>query len=286
MSQAGKVLSVDEAVERLNRLSQGLGTVSDAAGSAYSPSNQPDGSYYKLFPGGDDQSGGAASAGSVGFNATANPAVGGILATDPATIATPIANLAPSDEAWYQPLPSDGRYAVGRSPDLTQGEGIQPLVTGLNGRGYIPADGDQDWLARIMFAESGSAPQDFAKVGWAVVNRVGDRQFRPTLAGVVTQTYGSNGGHQLAYGTPQWDLTADPNSLKGLDAVRYNQALQTAGDILNGNIADPTNGANYFYTGPTPNTFFKPRIASGRLVPSGGPEDNDQVTHFLRDTRH
>jgi hypothetical protein len=62
--------------------------------------------------------------------------------------------------------------------------------------------------------------------------------------------------------------------------------LQTADNILNGTIPDLTGGADHFFTGSVPNTFFKFRIASGRLVPSGGPEADNQVTHFLRDTQY
>jgi len=56
---------------------------------------------------------------------------------------------------------------------------------GLNEHGYTPQPGDAGNLARVIYAEGSNTPQDMDALGWAVVNRVGDREFGPTMDAVI-----------------------------------------------------------------------------------------------------
>jgi hypothetical protein len=55
----------------------------------------------------------------------------------------------------------------------------------LNDHGYTPQPGDAGDLARIIYAEGSNTPQDMDALGWAVVNRVGDREFGPSMDAVI-----------------------------------------------------------------------------------------------------
>jgi len=189
-----------------------------------------------------------------------------------------------SDGGWYDPFPADGRFAVGRSPDLSRGEGIQPLVTGMNGKGYSPQEDDKDLLARIIFSEGAGNDADYPGLAWSVVNRVGARRFPDSLSGVLQQT-DRNGNYQLGYDTPLWRASGDPNSLTGKNALSYQKASDIAEGVLNGSIPDPTGGALYFHSGAIPSAVFFPKaIASGRLVQS--PQDGYRgAFKFYRDTQ-
>jgi hypothetical protein len=150
---------------------------------------------------------------------------------------------------------------------------------GLNGKGYVPADGDANLLARIMYAESLSNPEDFAAIGWATVNRVGERQHGATLHAVIHKR---NAFEVLEVGggpkgnTPQWNETEEPSKLEGIKFARWNQVYAAAEGILGNRIADPTGGATYFISSPTyvrgdsrtTDGFFARRIKAKQLIDS------------------
>jgi hypothetical protein len=220
------------------------------SGSAPSPgSNQPDGSYYRPF-----DIGGTGGLGITGGNFSFDNRGGfGLFAQ----------NL------------------YGAAPDLSKGEGIQPL--GLNSPGYTPQDGDRELLARIIFSEGAGVSGDYPALAWAIVNRVGARGFPSTLQGVINQA-DSKGRPELGINTPLWTSSALPDSLTGLNALSYQKALSVADGVLNGTITDPTQGARYFYSGAMPSKgFFPNAISSGRLVPAPFP---GTAFTFYRDTQN
>lgn len=187
---------------------------------------------------------------------------------------------------WYDPFPANGRYAVDRPLDPSKGEGIQPFVTGMNGKGYSPQEGDNDLLARIIFSEGAGNPADYPALAWSVVNRVGARRFPDSLSGVLQQT-DKNGNYQLGYDTPLWRASANPSSLTGGNALSYQKASDIAAGVLNGSIPDPTGGALYFHSGDLPGAGFFPKgLASGRLAKSLSPGNQYHgVFSFYRDTQ-
>ena len=152
-------------------------------------------------------------------------------------------------------------------------------IENLNGKGYTPKPDDANLLARIIYAESLSNPEDFAAIGWATVNRVGVRQHGMTLDGVLRKP----GRYAiLAVGggpkgdSKQWNETADPSKLEGDKLAGWQQALAVANGIVKGNVADPTGGATYFISSDkyvrgskiTEFPFFTGTLKSGRLIDS------------------
>ena len=132
--------------------------------------------------------------------------------------------------------------------------------------GGAASEDDVRLLARTIFAEAGSNYRDdhaMAGIGWTVRNRVGERQFGRTLEEVILRP------GQFAVNTPQWRKAGDPASLTGPDAHAYAEALRTARGVLAGEIADPTNGARFFFSGKPgeepPEGFFRKGLADFRL---------------------
>ena len=134
-------------------------------------------------------------------------------------------------------------------------------------------------LARVIYAESLSNPEDFEAIGWATVNRVGERQHGPTLDVVVhkpkafeiLKVGGAPNGDSLL-----WKESANPEKLTGAKLKGWRRAMAVADGILKGQIADPTGGATYFVSSTTyqrgnPLTtegFVSKSLKSGRLVDS------------------
>jgi spore germination cell wall hydrolase CwlJ-like protein len=132
-----------------------------------------------------------------------------------------------------------------------------------------PREDDVKLLARLIFAEAASNywhPSAMAGVGWTVKNRVGAPGFPDTLEGVIYKP------KQFAVGTRLWDAAANPASLTGPDARAYNRALETARGVLQGEIADPTKGARFFFSGKPgedpPKGFFRDGLANETLEKS------------------
>lgn len=167
---------------------------------------------------------------------------------------------------------ADGRIIVNRPTAFSRSAGV-------NGKGYMPKAGDAMLLARIIYAETLSNPEDFAAIAATTVNRVGERQFGSTLDAVVHQRNafqslevggGPKGGSAL------WQESANPEKLTGAKLERWKQAMAVAEGVLNGNIADPTGGATFFmassvYERGKPHTTkgsFRKGLESGILVDS------------------
>ena len=154
---------------------------------------------------------------------------------------------------------------------------------GIGRHGYRPAQGDENLLARMIFAEGSNTPEDFPALAWATVNRIGAREFGGALRQVVDQKNGfqsqPNGGGAEG-GSPQWRITAEPSKLTGSNLLSWRQAQQTAHDILAGSAADPTGGAQFFFAstdldgdarkaaGALKSQWFSKAFKEGRLEPS------------------
>lgn len=185
---------------------------------------------------------------------------------------------------------SDPYAQTDADPDLQQ-------VAAAGGGSAQPAPGaeppdpdDVDLLARVIFAEGANhanVPGAMEGIGWVARNRMGAPGFPDTLRGVINKT-DARGipefaavGNAIWPGNDLWKEAADPSTLEGSNIDAYKRAHDVAQGILSGQIADPTGGATYYYTGDKPPpVFFAPRMASGRLVKSVG---LGKFT-FLRDT--
>ena len=167
---------------------------------------------------------------------------------------------------------ADGRTIVNRPT-------VSYRSAGMNGKGYTPKSGDAMLLARVIYAETLSNPEDFEAIGWTTVNRIGERQHGSTLDAVVNKRNafqplevggGPKGGSLL------WQETADPDKLTGAKSKGWKHAMAVAEGILKGKIADPTGGATFFiasrvYEPGKPHTtegYFRRSLESGRLVDS------------------
>ena len=172
---------------------------------------------------------------------------------------------------------------------------------GLNGHGYRPAPGDDKLLARILMAESADTPDAMADVGWAITNRVGNPDFRPTLAGVINQPGQfqpvANGGSNYWNRT---DPANDPDHgfVEGTpDAQSWAHAKDVAQGILNGTAPDQTNGATYFFSSPkydpadattAPSKSFQKMLDAGSLSPVSSYENDlgNNTTYIFRKVGH
>jgi hypothetical protein len=111
--------------------------------------------------------------------------------------------------------------------------------------------GDEQLLARMIYAETSNIPEDSPAVGWTMVNRVGDRAFGATLTDVLRQKNAyqivPEGGGPPG-GSAQWQATEDPSRLTGANAAAWAAAQRAAAGIINGSIPDPTSGATFFFS--------------------------------------
>jgi N-acetylmuramoyl-L-alanine amidase len=84
-------------------------------------------------------------------------------------------------------------------------------------------------------------------VAAVVVNRARDGKFPANICGVVHEGGGHRGGCQFSW-------YCDGRSDKPRDPVSWQRSLDVADAVLNGEIADPTDGALYFH-----NTSVRPK---------------------------
>ena len=81
--------------------------------------------------------------------------------------------------------PGDEGFYTGLTPYQPDPNASRMFRPGLNAHGYMPQPGDAGQVARVIYAEGSSTPQDMDALGWAVVNRVGDREFGPSMDAVI-----------------------------------------------------------------------------------------------------
>jgi hypothetical protein len=194
----------------------------------------------------------------------------------------------PDDDALARTARGSPLLLGQRAPDLGQtlemvGRWRQQAraATGINGRGYVPSAGDELLLARAIFAETGSIPGDADALGWAIVNRIGNREYGRTLSDVLHQPtqyeFLVEVGSRDPNGSRQWQLSANPERMDPQSRAAWERALRSARSILSGETADPTGGATHYFAHPRyrpedprtiPYSFFRQRVREGRFVPS------------------
>jgi spore germination cell wall hydrolase CwlJ-like protein len=96
-------------------------------------------------------------------------------------------------------------------------------------------------------AEGAGTPDDMNALGWAIVNRVGNRGFGRTLKDVI---HHPGGFESVGGNSPLWRQSAKPGSFTGANTAAWQRAKRAAQGILNGDIYDPTNGAVFFFSWP------------------------------------
>lgn len=170
----------------------------------------------------------------------------------------------PSDPQPQIPSAPDFRHISVTTPILgTQTYGVNTAVPVTDGPvrpanspvassapNSLSAD-DRLTLARMMFAESAGTPEDYEAIGSVIKNRIGQREFGPTLQDVLRQRNGfqivEEGGGPKG-NSPLWNLSANPDKLSGTNLESWNRALAIANGIADGTIADPTGGATLFFS--------------------------------------
>jgi len=148
---------------------------------------------------------------------------------------------------------------------------------GVNGWGYMPSAADRELLARIIYAESFTTPEDDAAIGWATVNRVGQPGFADTLEGVLRQPGQFqivSEGNRGRPDNPRFTESAHPERLPTARRGRLALAQKIADGILDGTVGDPTDQATFFHASdnaadPRANSpWFRNALADERIVPS------------------
>ncbi|MEM6622552.1 MAG: cell wall hydrolase [Pseudomonadota bacterium] len=120
-------------------------------------------------------------------------------------------------------------------------------VTALDGT--LPMDSDLVCLARTVYFESrGLGRTDQAAVAHVVLNRVRHQDYPGTICDVV-----KDGGAERPC---QFSWYCDGRSDTPGNRPEYEAAIRVAHGVLNGEIDDPTDGANMFH-----NTSVNPRWA-------------------------
>ncbi|HKY17840.1 MAG TPA: cell wall hydrolase [Rhizomicrobium sp.] len=189
-------------------------------------------------------------------------------------------------DAKGQSLSTGEGFYTGLSAYTPDPDAQRLFRRGLNGNGYVPQANDANLLARLIFAEGASTPQDMDRLGWAAVNRVGNREFGQTLERVLHQR---NAFEPVYKNSHQWQLSADPQKLTGPNAAAWQRAQDTAQGILEGSIPDPIDGAAYFfhsrdYKG-TPETAlgdYKRMLGDNLIVPVYSQESSGTGNYFFK----
>jgi hypothetical protein len=189
---------------------------------------------------------------------------------------------APSGQALPQP---DSGFYTGLQPYVPDLRG--PIHAGINQNGYVPQSGDDKELARLIMAEGASTPQDREALGWAVVNRVGSREFGQSLDQVVNK---KNAFQSVQENKSLWPQSANPQSFTGPNARAWDASKSTAQGILSGAVPDPTGGATLFFSSKSYNSadpktappgWYPKAIERGDLVPSSSyPATPDRTSGY------
>lgn len=191
----------------------------------------------------------------------------------------------PQDSASQPPQSGDAGLYNGLTPWQPDPDAGKLFQQGLNEHGYVPQDGDENSLARIIYAESSNTPSDMPAIGWSVVNRVGDPEFGKTLDDVINQ---KNAFSSVQNNDRQWRGSADPGRLTGPNAKAWQQAQDTAQGIIGGAIPDPVDGGTYFFSSSSYNNGqgrapggFQGMLIGNRIVPVN-PPGGDTCNYFFK----
>lgn len=141
-------------------------------------------------------------------------------------------------------------------------------AAGLNGYGYVPQRGDENLLARFLFAEFSRSDnwRDMPAGAWSAVNRIRPNGHWPRYRtmdtigtslldvlnkrgrdGTLQYSWLPPGGVGAPGGSHQWQASANPEALTGNDRQAWMWAVDTARRVLGGIDADRTGGATHFY---------------------------------------
>jgi len=184
------------------------------------------------------------------------------------------------DHPAPEPLSLDGRMPGQSSSDAWQGLFAAPQFSlqseFQSPSGYAPVAGDDNRLARILFAEGASTPEDYPALGWTIMNRVGQFGHGETLDDVIHkpgQFASVKEGNSAHVDSDQWTRSASPERMDSASSEAWTRAQQVARGILSGSISDPTGGATLFFNSDhfdgspnsAPGKSF-PKMLSGRTI--------------------
>jgi hypothetical protein len=199
---------------------------------------------------------------------------------------TDSANPLSSGDGGSAPDATGGGFFTGLTPYPPDPDASRLFQSGLNAHGYVPQPGDDNQLARIIYAESGNTPADMSATGWAVVNRVGDPEFGKTLDAVIHQ---KNVFQSVQDNSGQWQGSAEPGTLTGPNATAWQNSQSAAQGILSGAIPDPSNGAAYFFSSSkydgrpesAPGDYQR-MLGQGLIAPVYPPLDTGTNNYFFK----
>lgn len=130
----------------------------------------------------------------------------------------------------------------------------------------LPANKDIALLARLIFAEAaGESTLGKEAVGCVVRNRVEappkrKGEFGSGYEGVIMKP-----GTFAAVGDELWNLTENIDSLEKENCEALKESIEIAESIYYGGISDPTDGAQFFFSGSIP-PLFVAAIKRGEIV--------------------
>jgi spore germination cell wall hydrolase CwlJ-like protein len=125
---------------------------------------------------------------------------------------------------------------------------------------------DIDLLARVIFGEAaGESRLGKEAVGWVVRNRVEAspkhrKEFGSGYEGVIMEP-----GSFAAVGDELWKLADNIDSLDKENCEALKESIEIAESIYYGGILDPTDGAQFFFSGPIP-PLFVAAIKKGEII--------------------
>lgn len=118
-------------------------------------------------------------------------------------------------------------------------------------------DPDQIILARAIFGEGRDvkfSDELRIAIGWSIRNRVEDSRWPDTYAGVITQPEQYSA---FNLNDPNRQLLENPLQTNlELDKTAWLRAYDIAGKVLNGQVADPTSGANHYHDSSTSRPYY------------------------------
>jgi hypothetical protein len=137
---------------------------------------------------------------------------------------------------------------------------------GLNYYDYIPSEADVNWMARALYSEFGQNDnwEDMPAGAWSIINRIRPTGRRPGHRyelgdsivdvlegrgpnGVPQYSFMPSGGVHAPGGSQAWQESAHPERMTGLNRKAWAIALQTARDLVHGQLPDPTAAATHFH---------------------------------------
>jgi hypothetical protein len=151
---------------------------------------------------------------------------------------------------------------------------------GINGYGYQPTKEEVNVMARALYSEFGREGnwEDMIAGGWSMMNRVRPSGRWPryrthdtigstlrevlekrSRSGAMQYSFMPRGGIAAPGGSDQWQESARPETLTGMNRKAWELAVSAANSLLSGEVPDPSGGATYFHH----RTAGEPRTIGG-----------------------